>query len=65
VAGVAAEDGVLRVSLDGPEIVANDAIADINRRLVEAGIPVYRLEPAHTSLERKFLEITSRLEEAA
>jgi len=65
VAGVATEDGVLRVSLDGPEIAANDAIADINRRLVEAGIPVYRLEPAHTSLERKFLEITSRLEEAA
>jgi hypothetical protein len=43
----------------------NDAIADINRRLVEAGIPVYRLEPEHVSLEQRFLEITSRLEEAA
>src|SRR5438132_9528159 len=60
VAGVAAEDGVLRVSLDGHESAANSAIADINRRLVEAGIPVYRLEPEHASLERRFLEITSR-----
>ena len=62
-AGVAAADGVLRVSLEnGGE--ADDAIADINRRLVEAGIPVYRLEPAHASLEQRFLQITSRLAEA-
>jgi ABC-2 type transport system ATP-binding protein len=65
VAGVAAEDGLLRVRLAGDAAVANDAIADINRRLVEAGIPVHRLEPEHASLERRFLEITSRLEEAA
>jgi ABC-2 type transport system ATP-binding protein len=65
VAGVAAADGVLRVSLEGHLSGANDAIADINRRLVEAGIPVYRLEPEHASLEQRFLEITSRLEEAA
>jgi ABC-2 type transport system ATP-binding protein len=64
VAGVAAVDGVLRVSLDGRGD-ADDAIADINRCLVEAGIPVYRLEPEHASLEQRFLEITSRLEEAA
>jgi ABC-2 type transport system ATP-binding protein len=65
VAGVAAQDGVLRVSLDGHASRANEAIAEINRRLVEAGIPVYRLEPEHASLEQRFLEITSRLEEAA
>ena len=65
VAGVAAQDGVLRVSLDGHGSRANEAIAEINRRLVEAGIPVYRLEPEHASLEQRFLEITSRLEEAA
>jgi ABC-2 type transport system ATP-binding protein len=65
VAGVVSGDGTLRVRLDGNAAVANDAIADINRRLVEAGIPVYRLEPEHASLERRFLEITSRLEEAA
>jgi ABC-2 type transport system ATP-binding protein len=63
---VAPENGVLRVQLrPGTEDVAQEAIADINRRLVEAGIPVYRLEPEHASLERRFLEITSRLEEAA
>ena len=64
--GIASEDGVLRVQLRSiGEIVEHDAVADINRRLVEAGIPVYRLEPEHASLERRFLEITSRLEEAA
>jgi ABC-2 type transport system ATP-binding protein len=65
VAGVATVDGVLRVSLHARGVAVNEAIADINRRLVEAGIPVYRLEPEHASLEQRFLEITSRLEEAA
>jgi len=65
VARIAVEDGVLRVGLGGRISAVNEAIADINRRLVEAGIPVYRLEPEHASLEQRFLEITSRLEEAA
>jgi ABC-2 type transport system ATP-binding protein len=52
-------EGGLRVHAN-----ANDAAA-INRRLVEAGIDVYRLEPERVSLERRFLEITSRLEVAA
>jgi len=65
VAGVAAENGVLRVSLHARGVAVNEAIADINRRLVEADIPVYRLEPEHASLEQRFLEITSRLEEVA
>jgi ABC-2 type transport system ATP-binding protein len=47
----------LRVSLDDPS-----AAADLNRRLVEAGIAVHRLEPSQATLERRFLEITSRLE---
>jgi ABC-2 type transport system ATP-binding protein len=38
--------------------------ADINRRLVDAGIPVHRFEPVTSSLEQRFLEITSRLEAA-
>ena len=60
------EEGILRVQLGQvDERVEHEAVADINRRLVEAGIPVYRLEPEHASLERRFLEITSRLEEAA
>jgi ABC-2 type transport system ATP-binding protein len=44
---------------------AEHAPADINRRLVEAGVAVNRLEPSRASLEERFLEITSRLEEAA
>jgi ABC-2 type transport system ATP-binding protein len=39
--------------------------AELNRRLVVAGIGVSRLEPAHETLEQRFLEITSRLEAVA
>jgi ABC-2 type transport system ATP-binding protein len=39
--------------------------AEINRTLVTAGLAVRRLEPSRASLEERFLEITSRLEEAA
>jgi ABC-2 type transport system ATP-binding protein len=46
-------------------IADDDTTAAINRRLVEAGLGVYRLEPERATLERRFLEITSRLEEAA
>jgi ABC-2 type transport system ATP-binding protein len=47
----------LRVRID------DDATAAaVNRKLVEAGIDVHRLEPERVSLERRFLEITSRLE---
>ena len=49
----------------GLRLVLADAepatVAAINRRLVEAGIAVHRLEPARVSLEERFLEITSRL----
>ena len=53
----------LRVSLPAD---ADPAIAaEINRRLVAAGIAVHRLELSQASLEERFLELTSRLEEAA
>jgi ABC-2 type transport system ATP-binding protein len=39
--------------------------AEINRQLVAAGIAVHHLELSQASLEERFLEITSRLEEAA
>jgi ABC-2 type transport system ATP-binding protein len=39
--------------------------AEINRTLVAAGLAVRRLEPSRASLEERFLEITTRLEEAA
>jgi ABC-2 type transport system ATP-binding protein len=48
-----------------PDVRREAAGADINRRLVEAGVSVYRFEPESASLEQRFLEITSRLEEAA
>jgi ABC-2 type transport system ATP-binding protein len=41
------------------------AIADLNRRLVGAGVAVRRLEPQQATLEQRFLEITTRLENAA
>ncbi len=41
------------------------AVDDISRRLVHAGLAIRRFEPARVSLEQRFLEITSRLEEAA
>jgi ABC-2 type transport system ATP-binding protein len=52
---------------EGLRIVINDdaTAAAVNRKLVEAGIDVHRLEPERVSLERRFLEITSRLESVA
>src|SRR5438309_3310538 len=56
----------IRVTLrpDFP-VAAEDAAADINRFLVEAGLAVHRVEPAPASLEERFLELTSRLGVAA
>jgi ABC-2 type transport system ATP-binding protein len=53
-------EGGLRVAIED-----EGSIAALNRRLVEAGVDVHRLEPERVSLERRFLEITSRLEAAA
>ena len=44
-----------------PEAVA----AEIARRIVGAGLELYRLEIARASLEQRFMEITTRLGEAA
>jgi ABC-2 type transport system ATP-binding protein len=46
-------------------ILEPDVVSELNRRLVEAGVAVNRLEPRHASLEQRFLEITTRLENAA
>ena len=54
------DDG-LRVVLAGEP----DTAAALNALLVEAGIPVMRLEPVRHSLEQRFLEITARLDEPA
>ncbi|HEX5224146.1 MAG TPA: ABC transporter ATP-binding protein [Solirubrobacteraceae bacterium] len=52
-------EGGLRVVLTGEPATA----AAVNALLVEAGIPVVRLEPVRHSLEQRFLEMTARLDE--
>jgi len=55
------DDGAaLSVALADPA-----AVPALNRSLVGAGVDVHRLEPARASLEQRFLEITTRLENAA
>jgi len=44
---------------------SREAVADLNRRLVGAGIDVYGLREVQTSLEDWFLSVTSRLGEAS
>jgi ABC-2 type transport system ATP-binding protein len=46
-----------------PPRAPRDVVAEIARILVSGGISVYRLEPARTSLESWFLQVTSRLGE--
>jgi ABC-2 type transport system ATP-binding protein len=56
----------IRVTLRPDSLVTTeDVAADVNRRLVEAGLAVHRLEAVRASLEERFLEITSRLGVAA
>src|SRR5215216_4070170 len=64
VASAAAEADGVRVRLR-TDVEAERAADDIGRRLVLAGLAIRRFEPARASLEQRFLEITSRLEEAA
>jgi ABC-2 type transport system ATP-binding protein len=58
-------DGGLRVELSASAANAQDAAAEIARRLVGAGVGIHRLELARASLEERFLEITTRMGEAA
>ncbi len=62
VVSVAQESSGIRVTLDPDAGATGD---EISRRLVLAGLAIRRFEPARVSLEQRFLEITSRLEEAA
>jgi ABC-2 type transport system ATP-binding protein len=56
-------DGI-RVALH-PDVEGECAGDDLSRRIVLSGLAIRRFEPARASLEQRFLEITSRLEEAA
>ncbi len=62
VESIAHESSGIRVTLDPDAGGAGD---ELSRRLVLAGLAIRRFEPARVSLEQRFLEITSRLEEAA
>jgi ABC-2 type transport system ATP-binding protein len=64
VASAVAEANGIRVRLR-PDVEAEPAADDLGRRLVLAGLAIRRFEPARASLEQRFLDITSRLEEAA
>ena len=64
VASAASESDGVRVRF-WTDVQAEAAGDDIGRRLVLAGLAIRRFEPARASLEQRFLEITSRLEEAA
>ena len=62
-AGTALAHTGLTVTL--PAGASRQAVADLNRRLVGAGIDVYGLREVQTSLEDWFLSVTSRLGEAS
>ena len=61
---VAQEGQQVRVTL-GPvaDDQARSAAADINRRLVEAGVGVYRLDLPAATLEERFLQVTHKMQE--
>jgi ABC-2 type transport system ATP-binding protein len=72
--GILAEHRAVASAAEAPEgilvrfrsdVDAEPAADDISRRIVLAGLAIRRFEPARASLEQRFLEITSRLEEAA
>jgi ABC-2 type transport system ATP-binding protein len=63
VAAVREENGTLLVELAGDN--ARESTAQIARVLLDAGFDLYRLQPERASLEQQFLEITTRLGEAA
>jgi ABC-2 type transport system ATP-binding protein len=62
-AGAVLADAGLTVTL--PAGASRELVADINRRLVGAGISVYGLREIQTSLEDWFLSVTSRLGETS
>src|SRR5664280_287395 len=57
--GVAVSPDGLRIALAAG--TDRGVVAEVNRLLVDDGIPVYRLQEVHASLESWFLEVTTRL----
>jgi ABC-2 type transport system ATP-binding protein len=61
--GASVSSDAQTISVALPSGTSRDVIADINRRLVEANVAVYRLQESQVSLESWFLQVTSRLGE--
>ena len=61
-AGTSLSDAGLAVTL--PAGSSRELVAEINRRLVGAGISVYGLQEVRASLEEWFLSVTTRLGES-
>jgi ABC-2 type transport system ATP-binding protein len=59
--GASIEVGPQGLDAKLPLGTGREAIAEVNRQLVEAGISVYRLQEVQASLESWFLQVTSRL----
>jgi ABC-2 type transport system ATP-binding protein len=55
------DEGLRVVLADVSEMTAADRAAAVNALLVGSGLAVSRLEPVRQSLEKRFLEVTSRL----
>jgi ABC-2 type transport system ATP-binding protein len=64
-ASVDVVEGGVRVVLTTDSWEPTAVAAEIARRMVGAGLELYRLEIAHATLEQRFMEITTRLGEAA
>jgi ABC-2 type transport system ATP-binding protein len=64
-AGIAAGTtlGQAGLTVTLPAGASREVVAEVNRRLVNGGISVYRLDEAQTSLEEWFLSVTTRLGE--
>ncbi len=54
------EEGLTVMLTPGPDPKPREQAAEINRRLVQAGISVYGLRQTHATLEDWFLSVTSR-----
>jgi ABC-2 type transport system ATP-binding protein len=63
VAGVAANNGTLRVNLTQDAPVDREIVTQLLRRLLDDQIQVERVAPVSRSLEDQFLTMTTRLED--
>jgi ABC-2 type transport system ATP-binding protein len=57
------DEGLRVILADGPETSPSSRAAAVNAVLVGSGLEVSRLEPVRQSLEQRFLEVTSRLDD--